>query len=107
MYYPFNISVKEGISWVIWTPSLETLGAMKFYTVWRRAKWKDYVDIYFIINSGVSFSTLSDLAEDIFWGGYNEKLLREALVYYGDVDYSEEVYYIRESVTDSEIKDFF
>jgi hypothetical protein len=33
--------------------------------------------------------------------------LREALVYYGDVDYSEEVYYIRESVTDSEIKDFF
>jgi hypothetical protein len=80
---------------------------MKFYTIWRRAKWKDYVDVYFILNSGIPFDTLSCIAEDIFWGWYNEKLLKEALLYYSDVDYSEQVYYIWNGVPDEDIKKYF
>jgi hypothetical protein len=42
LYYPFNISLSEEFEWIK-LPDLNQLWAMKFYTLWRRSKWKDYV----------------------------------------------------------------
>ncbi len=48
LYYPFKILFSEEIE-QIKMPDLLTLAAMKAYTLGRRAKWKDYVDLYFIM----------------------------------------------------------
>lgn len=103
LYYPFNISLKECFEWIK-IPDIIILAAMKFYTLWRRWKWKDYVDIYTILNSWYKLSKISSIADDIFSGAYNDKLLREQLCYYEDIDYSEEVDYLWEELDNEKIK---
>ena len=47
--YPFKISFSSNFDKVIGLPDLLTLAAMKAYALGRRAKWKDYVDLYFVM----------------------------------------------------------
>lgn len=105
LYYPFDIQTPYKFEWIK-LPSINTLCAMKFYTLWRRWKWKDYVDIYSILKKFDNFQEISKIAENIFSWTYNEKLLREQLCYFQDIDYSEEVEYIWEEINKEEIKDF-
>jgi len=49
-HYPYKLSFSKKFNDIIKLPDLLTLAAMKAYTLGRRAKWKDYVDLYFIIN---------------------------------------------------------
>ncbi len=105
LYYPFDIENKEIFEWIS-LPSIEILCAMKFYTLWRRWKWKDYVDIYSILKKWYKFKDISLLTEKIFAWWYNEKLLREQLCYYEDIDYTEEVEYIWDEINKEEIKNF-
>lgn len=107
LYYPFDIKLENTNKFEkIKLPTIETLWAMKFYTLWRRWKRKDYVDIYSILKSGISFNNISKLTESIFKWAYNEKLLREQLCYFDDIDFSEEVDYIWENIWEDEIKSF-
>lgn len=39
---------------------------MKAYALGRRAKWKDYVDLYFIIRDHFDIDTISTQATKIF-----------------------------------------
>ncbi len=107
LHYPFEINLENSntFSWIT-LPNIETLWAMKFYTFWRRWKWKDYVDIYTIIKKWYNFSKISNLAETIFGWAYNEKLLREQLCYFDDIDYSEKVVFLWKGNNDDKIKDF-
>ncbi|KKS32721.1 MAG: hypothetical protein UU93_C0005G0029 [Candidatus Amesbacteria bacterium GW2011_GWA2_42_12] len=88
--YPFDIHPDIDFKEIIKMPSLLTLGAMKAYALGRRAKWKDYVDLYFIINS-FTLKDLIDEANTIFGNEFNEKLFREQLAYFEDIDYTEKV----------------
>lgn len=88
--YPFDIHPDIDLGEIIKMPSLLSLGAMKAYALGRRAKWKDYVDLYFIINR-FSLRNLADKANKIFGKEFNEKLFREQLAYFKDVDYTETV----------------
>jgi hypothetical protein len=102
--YPFNIEVRETFKDIISLPDLLTLSAMKAATLGRRAKWKDYVDLYFIFKS-ISLAEVSRKAEEIFAGEFNEKLFREQLSYFKDIDYTEEVEYLPGfEVQDDEVK---
>ena len=47
--YPYAISYQEKFGVKLKMPDLLTLAAMKAYALGRRAKWKDYVDLYFIM----------------------------------------------------------
>ena len=38
---------------------------MKAYTLGRRGKWKDYVDLYFILKDYFSFSEIANKAKEI------------------------------------------
>lgn len=105
LYYPFEIELNQKFEWIK-IPTLEILWAMKFYTLWRRSKWKDYVDIYFLFKKWYKLSIISEIADNIFKGWYNEKLLREQLCYYKDIDYSEKVDYLKSKIEDFEIKNF-
>ncbi len=91
--YPFPLKFSVGLKDVIHMPDLTTLAAMKAYALGRRAKWKDYVDLYFIFRT-VPFETVVQKAHELFSEEFNEKLFREQLAYFKDIDYSEKVDYL-------------
>ena len=104
--YPFSISAEEKFEDYIKIPSLLDLAAMKAYALGRRAKWKDYVDLYFIIKSYYSVNTISKRADEIFGDLFSEKLFRAQLSYHKDIDYSEPIEYFSESFDEEDIKAF-
>ena len=92
-HYPFiiqrNIIFEQKLSF----PDLITLAAMKAFALGRRAKWKDYVDLYFIFQKH-SFQELIEKTDSIYKSEFNEKLFRTQLSYFGDIDYSEQIEYM-------------
>ncbi len=92
-YYPFEIDFTEDFDGVK-TPDLLTLTAMKAYALGRRAKWKDYVDLFFIIEKHYSIEEIAAKSQEIFKNEFNERLFRQQLAYFGDVDYTEEVEFL-------------
>jgi len=92
--YPFKIKFSKPFKDIISCPDLLTLGAMKAFSLGRRAKWKDYVDLYFIFKS-ISFAQIAKKAQVLFGVEFNEKLFREQLAYFEDIDYSETIDYMR------------
>ena len=93
--YPFEINYEVNFDQTLKMPSLLTLAAMKIFALGRRAKWKDYVDLYFIIRDFHSLSEIIKQAESIFGNEFNEKICREQLAYFEDISYSEEVKYLK------------
>lgn len=79
-HYPFIIERSTYLDTYIKFPDLITLGAMKAFALGRRAKWKDYVDLYFIFQKH-SFQELIDKTNYIFKSEFNEKLFRTQLGY--------------------------
>ena len=92
-HFEYKIPYTERFGSYIAMPSLLTLAAMKVFALGQRAKWKDYVDLYFIMRE---YHTLADIvphAEKLFGGEFNARLLREQLSYFDDVSYKEPVIY--------------
>lgn len=94
-HYPYKIKFSKKINNTIKLPNLLTLAAMKAYSLGHRAKWKDYVDLYFIIKDYFSVSKIIKKAEDIFSSEFNEKIFRTQLSYFKDIDYTEKVIYMK------------
>ena len=93
--YPYPITFTESFENVIKIPDLLTLTAMKAQVLGRRAKWKDYVDFYFIIKNYCKIDEIVSKAKKIFSSEFNEKLLRVQMAYFKDVDYTEKVIYMK------------
>lgn len=102
-YYPFKIKFSEHFGKILKMSDLLTLAAMKAYALGRRAKWKDYVDLYFIINKYHSIEKIVKRSKIIFKSEFNEKLFREQLAYFEDINYSEEVIYMKNYEIDNKI----
>ena len=103
--YPFRINFNERFVEHIAMPDVLTLSAMKAYALGRRAKWKDYVDIAFIFKEH-TLSEVSGRAKGIFGGEFNEKLFREQLSYFEDIDYSEKIDFLEGfEMSDQKIKE--
>ena len=80
---------------------------MKAYALGRRSKWKDYVDLYFLLKKKFSIDEISQRAIEIYGDLFSDKLFRSQLSYFEDVDYSEEVDYIIPSPpSDDRIKQY-
>ena len=94
-HYPYKLNFSKKLDNAIKLPDILTLAAMKAYTLGRRAKWKDYVDLYFIIKKHFSVSKISKKGKEIFGNEFNEKLFRSQLAYFKDVDYGEEIDYLK------------
>ena len=92
--YPFEIKATEKFEKVFRLPSLLDLAAMKAYALGRRSKWKDYVDLFFLLNGHFTVEEICHRATEIFGDLYSEKLFRSQLCYFDDVDYTEQVDYI-------------
>lgn len=91
MKYRFNIPYDVAWGEVIHMPDLLTLGAMKLHALGRRAKWKDYVDLYFIIKDHHRVPELMAQARKLFGGEVNEIDMRTQLQYHHFMNYREKV----------------
>jgi hypothetical protein len=106
-YYPYPVKHNEIVEKYISMPSLLTLSAMKAFALSRRAKWKDYVDLYFIIKDYHSIIDISTEAKNIFGDLFSEKLFREQIAFHEDIDYSESVEYLPGfEISEEDIKSF-
>ena len=92
--YPFQIKANNSFDNIIKLPELLNLAAMKAYALGRRSKWKDYVDLYFLLKKKFSIEEICQRAIEIYGDLFSDKLFRSQLSYFEDVDYSEEVDYI-------------
>ena len=92
--YPFPVVPSERFETYFRMPSLLQLAAMKAYALGRRSKWKDYVDLYFLLTQNFTITEISDCAAGLFGELYSEKLFRSQLCYFEDIDYSEQVDYM-------------
>lgn len=104
--YPFHIEAKNDFEKTIRIPELLDLAAMKAYALGRRSKWKDYVDLFFLLRDKFSLQQIIDRAVLIFGDLFSDKLFRSQLSYFDDIDYSEEVDYLVDQPSDTEIKSF-
>ncbi|MDO5342966.1 MAG: nucleotidyl transferase AbiEii/AbiGii toxin family protein [Bacteroidia bacterium] len=95
--YPFEITAKQDVEGVFRVPALLDLAAMKAYALGRRSKWKDYVDLYFLLKNHFDISQISKRASGIFGELFSEKMFRVQLSYFADVDYTEQVDYMIEN----------
>jgi hypothetical protein len=104
--YPYPVLHPVTVSSIISIPTLLTLAAMKAFALGRRAKWKDYVDLYFILRDYYTIPEISREAEKIFNQQFSEKIFREQLSFHKDIDYTEPVEFIANAIPDNQIKEF-
>jgi hypothetical protein len=105
--FPYQIETTKEIKGIIKMPDLLTLAAMKAFALGRRAKWKDYVDLYFLLKNHYTVNEISEKAKQLFDVEFNEKLFKMQLSFFKGISYQEEVVYIIPNPpTDQDIKDF-
>lgn len=91
--FPYVIENQVFFNNIIGMPDLLTLSAMKALSLGGRAKWKDYVDLYFLLNYHCPLNKIELKAKDLFGDAFSTKLFRQQLSYFKDIDYTEEVFY--------------
>lgn len=104
--YPYDIPHKVTLEKIITMPTLLDLAAMKAYALGKRAKWKDYVDLYFLLKECHSYQEIAQRTQEIFTESFNDKLFREQLSYFEDINYTEEVEYCRDETSEDTIKKY-
>ncbi|PKP54554.1 MAG: hypothetical protein CVT90_00685 [Candidatus Altiarchaeales archaeon HGW-Altiarchaeales-3] len=104
--FPHKLNNFIDFNGIIKIPHLLDLSAMKAYALGGRANWKDYVDLYFLMKTHFNVVEISNRAKELFEGWFNEKLFREQLSYFDDVDYRERIEFIGKEIPEDEIKDF-
>lgn len=100
--YEYPVLHNEKFEDVISMPDDLSIAAMKAFALGRRAKWKDYVDLFFIFKHH-SIGEVIDLAHKYYGGGeFNEKLFRGQLDFHQDINYIEPVDWMPGSETSQE-----
>lgn len=102
-HYPFKIKFNENFGYSIKMPDLLTLAAMKAYALGMRNKWKDYVDLYFIIKDFHSIEEIIKKTREIFKDEFNERMFRTQLSYFKDINYQEKIIWLKGFETKDEV----
>lgn len=92
--YPYRVPHPVVFVHELSMPDPLTIGAMKAFALGQRAKWKDYVDLYFIFHR----HTLAEVvgkAKTMYQQEFEEKLFREQLAFHKDINYSEAVSFMQ------------
>ena len=104
--YPYPIEAKCDFQGIIRLPDLLQLAGMKAFALGRRSKWKDYVDLYYIMKNYHPIDSIIGISNKIYGDLFSEKLFRAQLCYFDDIDYSEQVEFLSDSPSNEEIKEF-
>ena len=103
-HFPHRIPFTENVDTFIEMPTLLALAAMKAYALGYRSKWKDYVDLFFLIRDHHSLPEIIAKTKELF-PEFNERLFRQQLPFFEDISYREEVVFKPGfEVSDEEIK---
>ncbi len=87
--------------------SLEAIAAMKTNTLFLRAKYRDYYDLYCLVKQGMSVRDIFAASQGIV-DGISYKLLCIALLYIDDIEDDNIAYlYPKETVSKQQIRAFF
>jgi hypothetical protein len=104
--YPFVINDLIDFDRIIKIPSLINLAAMKAFALGGRGKWKDYVDLFFLLKDHFKLNQIIEKADELFGEVFNGKLFKEQISYFEDINYEEEVIYLNTPIDKDEIKKF-
>lgn len=86
--------------------SVKDIAADKAFTIGRRAVWRDYVDLFFILKQNHSnIFELANLAESKFGTEFNPKLFLEQLVFFKDLQISK-IDFVEKDYSPKEIQAF-
>lgn len=105
--YPFTIPATIFYEVYFRIPDLLTLAAMKAFALGGRGKWKDYVDLYYLIKEHFSVNEISARAKELFEDVFNPILFNKQLCYFNDIRFDEAVEFMPGfEVGEEEIKTF-
>ena len=83
------------------------IAAMKAYTIGRRATYKDYIDLYFILfEKHSSLLEIIKISQEKFKEHFDPRLFLEQLIYLEDIQ-EEPIQFLKEKVGKKELEDFF
>lgn len=86
--------------------SIKDIAADKAHTLGRRAVWRDYVDLFFLLKDHwITLEEINSLAEKKFGGEFNKALFLQQLSYFKDIEETG-VEFIGPSFTYNEIKQY-
>lgn len=106
LYYPYRPVFPKVITPSLPLYAVEDIAANKAYTVGRRAAWRDYVDLFFVLKQKiVDIFELVKLGEKKFGVEFNPKLFLEQLIYFEDIEISK-ISFVKEEPSVLEIQDF-
>jgi len=106
LYYPYKSVFPEIVTSSLPLYAIEDIAADKAYTVGRRAAWRDYIDLFFILkNKTVDIFELIRLGEKKFGVEFNPKLFLEQLIYFEDIEVSK-ISFVKEEPSVLEIQHF-
>ena len=105
--YPFPLILDlieyEGVKII----KIPEIAAMKAYTIGRRATYKDYIDLYFILfEKHSSLPEIIKISKEKFRENFDPRLFLEQLIYLEDIQ-EEPIQFLKEKVGKKELEDFF
>lgn len=105
--YPFAV-FQHRLGWQgIKLLPISTIAVMKAYALGRRATYKDYIDLYFILREKhASLTAIIRTAKRIYGDEFGVRLFLEQLVYLKDLR-EEEIRFLKKPLAKAEIEKFF
>ena len=86
--------------------SVKDIAVDKAFTIGRRAVWRDYVDLFFILKQEhLDIFELTELAQSKFGSEFNPKLFLEQMVFFKDIQIVE-ISFVAEEYSPEEIQTF-
>lgn len=106
VYCPYRPLFKKIQTFSLPLFSVKDIALDKAFTIRRRAMWRDYVDLFFILKNKIfTLKNLIKYAEKKFKLNFNPRLFLEQLVYFKDVEILK-ISYVNEKFSEKEIKKF-
>jgi len=108
VYYPYKPLFKKISTLSLPLLSIKDIALDKAFTIGRRALWRDYVDLFYLLkNNYIDFPEIIKLAEKKFDLEFNPRLFLEQLIYFKDLQIKvTKISFIKEKYSSQKIKDF-
>lgn len=108
LHYPFPVILPFTEDKIINLLSSKEILATKAYTIGRRGVFKDYIDLFSGLASGISsLQEIIDLAKEKYKDAFNDRLFLEQLVYLDDITEDAIIMFDRPVPNKQDLIDFF
>ena len=105
-YYPYKPLFTKIPTLSLPLFSVKDIAADKAFTIGKRAVWRDYVDLFFILKRNyLNVFDLIKLGQKKFGVEFNPELFLEQAVYFDDLEISK-ISFIKEKYSPKEIQEF-